>query len=713
MKKRIVSILLTLCMVLMLVPITAFAANDDATELQNLLNDGDTVTLEKDYTITSTIEVNNTVNLDLNGHVIKGTGDGFVIKVNRIGNLTLEDSNSTAEHDDKTLPAGGVITTSSNMSTYGVSVYGGSFTMNGGTIYKFNIVSAGGGVRVENNGIFTMTGGAIYDCSADIGGGVAVVESSFTMTGGAIYDCSANIGGGVNVADSSFTMNGGVIYGCSAKLQGDAVWSNIGSNIYANGGTIKGTVVSFGKILNTATDGGCTRFYDEVTNATTDTDHGTISGGIYYGGISGGGTVEGTYHTVSFDLNGGSGSILKQWFVNIDTAQALEPVAPTREGYEFAGWYNGDTKYEFTESVTDNITLTAQWKDIEKPVITVLENQKTYCDEVQFEVSDNDGVASVTANDAPLTPNANNKYALEKGKGTVTVLAKDKAGNETSVTVTVNNGHTAGNDDGDCSTPVYCIYHPDTVVIEAKSHDFSGDWNKNTDVHWHACQNEGCTVTDTPQPHSGGSATCTAKAECEYCGEEYGELDSTNHNLEKIPAKDATVTATGNKEYWHCKDCGKYFADEKGENEIALADTVIAKLPPEIIKGAGQSITQGESKALSFTSNAAFSDFIRVELDGKTLDEKNYTVKEGSTVVTLKADYVATLSVGEHTIGIVSESGTATTTFTVNAKAVVDYDTNSPQTGDSSHMALWIALLFVSGAGVIGITVYGKKKRAK
>ena len=116
---------------------------------------------------------------------------------------------------------------------------------------------------------------------------------------------------------------------------------------------------------------------------------------------------------------------------------------------------------------------------------------------------------------------------------------------------------------------------------------------------------------------------------------------------------------------------------------------------------------------MSFTSNAAFSDFIRVELDGKTLDTKNYTVKEGSTVVTLKADYVATLSAGKHTIGIVSESDTATTTFTVNAKAVVDNDTKSPQTGDNSHMALWFALLLVSGAGVIGTTVYGKKKRAK
>ena len=62
--------------------------------------------------------------------------------------------------------------------------------------------------------------------------------------------------------------------------------------------------------------------------------------------------------------------------------------------------------------------------------------------------------------------------------------------------------------------------------------------------------------------------------------------------------------------------------------------------------------------------------------------------KEGSTIVTLKADYVATLSAGEHTIGIVSTSGTATTTFTVNAKTAADNDTNSPQTGDNSMMWL-------------------------
>ena len=389
------------------------------------------------------------------------------------------------------------------------------------------------------------------------------------------------------------------------------------------------------------------------------------------------------------------------------------------------------------------------------PVISGIENGKTYCEEQTFTVTE-DYIKSVTVNGTEVSLDANNQFTLNPAEGTQTIVVTDKAGNETSLTVTVNDGHTAGDDDGDCSTPVYCIYHPDTVVIAAKSHDFSGEWNKDKDGHWHTCQNAGCTVPETKAHHSGGSATCIDKAECVYCGEEYGGLDSSNHtggteirdakdatcteegytgdtycigcgekistgtaikmsahNLEKIPAKDATVTATGNKEYWHCKDCKKYFSDAAGTNEITLDDTVISKLPPEIIEGKGQSITAGENKELSFTSNAAFSDFIRAQLDGKTLDEKYYTVKEGSTIVTLKADYVATLSAGEYTIGIVSESGTATTTFTVNAKTVVDDDTKSPQTGDNSNMLLWVALLFVSGAGVLGTTVYSKKKRVR
>ena len=193
---------------------------------------------------------------------------------------------------------------------------------------------------------------------------------------------------------------------------------------------------------------------------------------------------------------------------------------------------------------------------------------------------------------------------------------------------------------------------------------------------------------------------------CDVCGAIVSE-----HKLKKIHAKDATVIETGNKEYWQCQDCGKFFSDPDGKNEIAREDTVITKLPPEIIEGTGQSITIEEAKEITFRSNAAFRDFIRVALDGKTLDEKYYTVKKGSTIITLKADYVATLSAGEHKIGIVSESGTATTTFTVNAKAAVDNDTKSLPTKDNSQTAWWNTLLFVSGCLLIVTGVNSKKKK--
>ena len=80
--------------------------------------------------------------------------------------------------------------------------------------------------------------------------------------------------------------------------------------------------------------------------------------------------------------------------------------------------------------------------------------------------------------------------------------------------------------------------------------------------------------------------------------------------------------------------------------------------------------------------------------------------------MTLKADFIATLSAGKHTIGIVSESGTATATFTVKAKATADNGANTPQTGDNSHTALWITLLFVS-CGALAVTAVAIKKRKR
>ena len=454
-----------------------------------------------------------------------------------------------------------------------------------------------------------------------------------------------------------------------------------------------------------------------------------------------------------------------------DTALTQADLAG-KEFTEYNGDFNinPDNKYVVYARLTDhagNVTYISSegvLLDASVPVISGIENGKTYCEAQTVTVTE-EYIESVKVNGTAVTLDANNQFTLNPAEGTQTIVATNKAGNVSAeMIVTVNDGHTyewqddngqywqkckyCGDETAKKDIPTFTIDAPDTVcrtqdynfsftlpegttdaesgyeftnngggikltaengmysgVLESQFYDENEisfklkAYAKTTDGFVFSAEK---TVA-IQNEHSGGVASCVELAICDTCGEPYGELDSTNHNLEKISATDATVTETGNTEYWHCLDCDKYFADENATNEIKLDDTVISKLSPEIIEGKGQSITAGDKKELTFKSNAAFGDFIRVELDGKTLDEKNYTVKEGSTVVTLKADYIAALSAGEHTIGIVSESGTATAKFTVSEKTAEDDDTNPP-TGDNSHMALWIALLFVSGC-LLTVTV--------
>lgn len=282
-----------------------------------------------------------------------------------------------------------------------------------------------------------------------------------------------------------------------------------------------------------------------------------------------------------------------------------------------------------------------------------------------------------------------------------------------------------------------------TEPIDATGHSWKSDWTSDATHHWHECANESCDVTDNAgkngyAEHSGGKATCTQNAVCEICKASYGSLDPNNHtDLKHIDAKAATAAEEGNIAYWYCDGCKKYFSDAAATKEITKAATVTAKLPPKITAGDGAAVTQGEKKELTFTSDASFADFVRVELDGTALEEKNYTKREGSTIITLNRDFVATLSVGEHTLAIVSQHGTATAKFTVKAKpteTATPQPTVTPQptaqptptvqpqptvqpvspilrTGDTANPALWIALLIVSGGAAIGTTIVSRKKK--
>ena len=188
------------------------------------------------------------------------------------------------------------------------------------------------------------------------------------------------------------------------------------------------------------------------------------------------------------------------------------------------------------------------------------------------------------------------------------------------------------------------------------------------------------------------------------------ELDKLTHQPKLVEAKEATVTEQGNIQYYHCDNCDKYFADANGKKEISFEETVIKKLQPEIVEGNNTVVSKNEKKALSFRSNAAFADFTRVELDGKTLDEKHYSKEEGSIIVTLNAEFVSALSVGEHNIGIVSESGTATAKFTVKAN---EGFAKSPKTGDNNNIVVWSLIAVLSLAGIGATVVASNKKRVR
>ena len=311
------------------------------------------------------------------------------------------------------------------------------------------------------------------------------------------------------------------------------------------------------------------------------------------------------------------------------------------------------------------------------------------------------------------------KTAAEFANGTVRKLLKDG-----------ERGNNADPWAGECK---YLDAAGKTLPVfngQGDAHDHqSNDWEHNDTEHWQVCT---CGAVFNKAEHSGGKATCKDKAICEICGDSYGSLDPNNHtDLKHIDAKAATAAEEGNIAYWYCDGCKKYFSDAAAKTEIAKADTVTAKRSPQITAGDGAAVTQGEKKELTFTSDASFADFLRVELDGTTLDERNYTKKEGSTIITLNRDFVATLSVGEHTLAIVSQHGTATAKFTVKAKpaetappqpTVTPQPTAQPtqtaqpvspilRTGDTANPTLWFALLIVSGGAAIGITVVSRKKK--
>ena len=380
MKKRILSILLALCMLFCLVPTTAFAAGETnrkvetEQELVNALADSsaDIITLKNDIAIGTTLTVLRKVTLDLNGYVLKMTGSGSVIildnKSGITGDLTLIDSNPTAEHKFKVNGAEPWVLDNSGTET----VYGGIITGGTGSRIFFSNGVSGGGVII-GSGALTMNGGNIVGCIANEGGGLFLSDGSFTMNAGSIVGCSTPnrlttgeaFYGGIYAfgpmanrdTTGVITLTGGLI-----KNNGRyAINAAYHTTIYANGGEVYGGVYlkQSSKITCLAEDNGITAFKGKtVIGGTSSVYPNHVDWGLFYGGLD----IYGNTTGVIVTYKDGDSEYAKQ--VLPSGTLATRPDAPAATpGYTFGGWNKADgTAWDYaSDKVTDNITLYAKW----------------------------------------------------------------------------------------------------------------------------------------------------------------------------------------------------------------------------------------------------------------------------------------------------------------------------------------------------------------
>lgn len=185
--------------------------------------------------------------------------------------------------------------------------------------------------------------------------------------------------------------------------------------------------------------------------------------------------------------------------------------------------------------------------------------------------------------------------------------------------------------------------------------------------------------------HSGGVASCRAKAVCEVCGKEYGEFDSTRHlHTERRGVKEATQQEYGFTGDLYCKDCDTLLEAGQVIDKLPVTPQPVeptpeekpeikpeTTTPPVMLEGEQSVVIKNaeEDAVAEFRSSAPLETFLRVEVDDVVLTQgRDYTVRSGSTIVTLSPTFIMSLSEGTHHIAVVSTGGTASAGFSVIAK---------------------------------------------
>ena len=565
-KQRILSFVLAFCMAFMLIPTTAFAANEAVGTLAALQTAITNATgTEENPTvivISGQIEVNQTIEIPA-GKYIKLVGENSNDGLIRADSFTFANSPVTNSSHLLSVQGGLVlegITIDGNNKSGGslVFIYGNNAfaVMNEGTTLKNNL---NGAVNLYSQNStqgnpchFIMNGGTICNNSASQGAGVAIINygyADFTMSGGVIKENTATSAGG-----------GGAIYSCAS-------------------GTV---TISGGKIIgnkSTGSEGGAMNVTGRsalvITGGEISNNHITTSkrgGGIYKSGNAAftmtGGVIKDN-STARNDGREGQDIYIASGDFNLGgTAQIPDGL--------FIERYNNSSdrvRFYITSPLQNNIGIEGLWTSPSEGRVVAVGKDYTIT-QSDFE--------KISYNHASLVlkfDKDNNQIVLGKPSCTVAYTLLDMTFDGPEEIEKGNSLTTKLN-------PSVGYHSPSSITVKINGVELDKMNYQAVPVQGgigvyipaeHVTGN--VEISAVAEAHFGGTATCTALAVCTGCRQSYGSVNPDNHtNLVKTEAKAATHLETGNREYWYCDGCNKYFSDEAGTKEITLESTVIPKL---------------------------------------------------------------------------------------------------------------------------------------
>ena len=571
----------------------------------------------------------------------------------KIGETTIQSTDNNLE-----LPAGCYYLSDSFEPSYSIIVKGDvKICLNG---HNINMKSAGNVFEVDKGGTLTLTdckgSSSISHSDVEWGRGVLVSNGTFNMYGSKICNnkCASKYqanGAGVEVDKGTFNMHGGEISGNEVSSMGGAVSSLDTFNMY--GGSITGNTAQY--------FGGGVSVYKGTFNMFD----GTISGNKVTSATMqshGGGGVW-VHTTGTFCMKGGSITGNTAYPYNYDYNKANGGGVYCRGSLELSG----SPVIEGNKLTTGESNNLVSYMNKTKITDTLNSDAKIY---VYMKDTSTQDQTLATVDPSVSSFDAKNIFYCDNANF---VADFDAANN--------------------------------TIKWTTHTHDW-GAWTSNGDgTHTRICASN--SSHKQTEKCSGGTATDKDRAICSICNAPYGEINAGSNPAPTptptpTPAPNPTPEATT-----PTPDPAPATSTPATSTTTAPAASAPAQVTYDILDGAGSSWTQNTDGSLAIRGSGEISKFREVKVDGVTVDPVNYTVTEGSTIITFKPEYLKSLSAGNHSFELIWTDGTAATNFTVAENT--DQSAKSPKTGEDFSMALCTVLLMVSCAGLAGI--FAKRKR--